>query len=139
MKHKHRATSDTHQGRRGGEKRKRGAIPAVIEFARKRAAPTEASGAESWSPEWAEAGEEDPDASTAGGADASRRGGEAGEGAAVGMSVGLARLGEATVGEAMPVDAGETGVGSGAVARRGASPGGGRAVCEGGGKIEREG
>ena len=27
------------------------------------------------------------------------------------MSVGLARLGEATVGEAMPVDAGETGVG----------------------------
>jgi len=78
----------------------------VIEFARKRAAPTEASGAESWSPEWAEAGEEDPDASTAGGADASRRGGEAGEGAAVGMSVGLARLGEATVGEAMPVDAG---------------------------------
>jgi hypothetical protein len=27
------------------------------------------------------------------------------------MSAGLARVGEATVGEAMPVDAGETGVG----------------------------
>jgi len=52
--------------------------------------------------------------------------------------VGLARLGEATVGEAMPVDAGETGVGSGAVARRAPGPGGGRG-CEGGGMIEREG
>lgn len=79
----------------------------VIEFARKRAARTEASGVENCSPEWAEAGEEDPDASTAGGADKRRRGGEVGEGAVVGMSVGLARLGEATVGEAMPVDAGE--------------------------------
>lgn len=79
-----------------------------------------------------EAGEEDPDASTAGGADARRRGGEAGEGAAVGMSAGLARLGEATVDEAMPVDAGGTGVrgqsrgvGSGGDL---AGPGGGRGV-----------
>jgi hypothetical protein len=73
---------------------------------RTQAAPTEGSGAESCSPEWAEAGEEPPDASTAGGADRRRRGGEAGEGAVVGVSAGLARLGEATVGEAMPAGAG---------------------------------
>jgi hypothetical protein len=83
----------------------------VIEFARKRAALTEASWAESWSPEWAEAGEDPPDASTAGGADKRRRGGDAGEGAVVGVSAGLARLGdcEATVGEAMPAGAGKAG------------------------------
>ena len=81
----------------------------MLEFARKRAAPTEASGAESWSPEWAEAGEDPPDASTAGGADKRRRGGDTGEGAVVGVTAGLARLGEATVGEAMPAGAGETG------------------------------
>ena len=57
----------------------------------------------------AEAGEDPPDASTAGGADKRRRGGDAGEGAVVGVTAGLARLGEATVGEAMPAGAGETG------------------------------
>lgn len=58
------------------------------------------------------AGEHDPDASTTGDADTRRRGREASEGAAVGLSTGLTRTGEATVGEAaMLVDVGETGVG----------------------------
>lgn len=42
--------------------------------------------------------------------DARRCGGKVGEGAVVGMSVGLARIGEATMGEAMLAQ-GETGVG----------------------------
>lgn len=54
------------------------------------------------------AGEHDPDASTTGDANTRRRGREASEGAAVGLSTGLTRIGEATVGEAMLVDAGET-------------------------------
>jgi hypothetical protein len=81
---------------------------------RTQAPPTAASEAESWS-QSAEAGEEAADASTASGADARRRGGEAGEGAvvsAVGLprfgdatAVGLARLGEATAGEGAVVSA----------------------------------
>lgn len=47
---------------------------------------------------------------TTGSDDARRCGGEVGEGAMVGMSVGLARIGEATMGEAMLAQ-GKTGVG----------------------------
>lgn len=96
------------------------------------AAPTEASGAESCSPEWAEAGEDPPDLSTAVGADARRRGGEAGEGAVVGVSAGLARLGEATVGEAMPAGSGETGA-QGQSRRAGGEGGPGLSPGRGGG------
>jgi hypothetical protein len=73
-----RATRDTHRGVEGGE---------LV-------------------PQWVEAGEEDPDASTADGAAARRHRGEASNGAVVGMSMGLDRIGEATEGEAMPVDVG---------------------------------
>jgi hypothetical protein len=69
----------------------------------------------------------DPDASTADGAAARRHGGEASNGAAVGMSMGLDRIGEATEGEAMPVDVGRVGKG------RGGGPGrvdDGRRRCE---------
>jgi hypothetical protein len=62
-------------------------------------------------PEWAEAGEEDPDASTMDDADARRSDGEADKGATVGMTARLARIGKATVGEATAVDAAETEVG----------------------------
>jgi hypothetical protein len=61
--------------------------------------------------------EHDPDASTTGDAHTRRRGREASEGAAVGLSMGLTRIGEVTVGEAMLVDTGETGVGHSQVGR----------------------
>lgn len=55
--------------------------------------------------------EHDLDASTTGDAHTRRCGREASEGAAVGLSMGLTRIGEVTMGEAMLVDTGETGVG----------------------------